>query len=315
MPAMIEAVKRAYVEYSAGRAVFPLRPRIPGRAEGVTLFMPGYLPAAEAMAVKIVSIFPRNPERGLPTLCAAIVLTDDSTGQALAFMEGGVLTAIRTGASSGLATDLLARPEAEVAALIGAGVQARTQLQAVAAVRRLRETRIYDLERAQAEEMARWAGQQGLCQGAILVSATADEAVEGADIVCAATTARRPVFSGEALKPGAHINGVGSFAPDMQEIGEDTMRRAELIVVDSREATLAEAGDLVIPLGNGALAPEKVRTELGEIAGGLKPGRRRPEDITVFKAVGIAALDVAAAKLVYDEAVRRGLGFEIDLNA
>ncbi len=232
------------------------------------------------MAVKIVSVYPRNLERGLPTLCAAVALTDDETGEPLAFMEGGVLTAIRTGASAGVATDLLARSDAAICAIIGAGVQARTQLQAVAAVRDLREVRIYDVAVERAEDMAQWAMRSRLCSGAVMAADSADEAVASADVVCAATTARRPVFSAAALQPGTHINGVGSFTPDMQEIGEDVMQRAALIVVDSREATRGEAGDLRHPVGKGILTLEQVRRRWARLRPARSPAAARPRTST-----------------------------------
>jgi ornithine cyclodeaminase/alanine dehydrogenase-like protein (mu-crystallin family) len=308
---VIRAVRSAYVEYSAGRAIVPLRIPIGTVNGGTTLFMPGYSPRAEAMAVKVVSVFPSNLDLGLPTISALVVLTDGNTGVPLAVMDGASVTATRTGAASGVATDLMARADAAVAAIIGAGVQGRTQLLAVAAVRRLTEVRVFDADRARSEAFA---AEMGAVTGlTVLVAATADEAVDGADVVACATTSRTPVFSGARLSPGAHVNGAGSYTPQMQEVDEQTVLRAAKIVVDSREAVLAEAGDLLVPMGKGLIDAGAVYAEIGEIAAGAKPGRETAEEITFFKHVGIALLDVVTAKLVYERAWELGLGVEIDL--
>jgi ornithine cyclodeaminase/alanine dehydrogenase-like protein (mu-crystallin family) len=308
---VIDAVRTAYTEYSAGKAVIPLRVRIDAVGGGATLFMPGYSPGAEAMAVKVVSVFGENLELGLPTLSALVVLTDGRTGLPLAVMEGGVITALRTGAASGVATDLLARKDAHVAAIIGAGAQGRTQLLAIAEVRRLTEVRVYDRDPVRAEAFAaEMASRTGL---RVRVVAEADAAVSGADIVACATTSTEPVFHGARLSAGAHVNGVGSFTPQMQEVDEATLLRASKIAVDSREAVLAEAGDLLVPMSKGLLTEDSIYAEIGEIAGGSKPGRETEEEITFFKSVGIALLDVVTAKLVFEAAVAQGLGVEVEL--
>jgi ornithine cyclodeaminase/alanine dehydrogenase-like protein (mu-crystallin family) len=308
---VIEAVRSAYMEYSAGEAAVPLRVPIKTANGGTTLFMPGYSPKAEAMAVKVVSVFPSNLELGLPTISALVVLSDGSTGVPLAVMDGASITAIRTGAASGVGTDLMARPDASVAAVIGAGVQGRTQLQALAAVRALTEVRVFDADRARAEAFAAEMGE--LTGLPVRVAATGDEAVDGADIVACATTSRTPVFSGARLAPGAHVNGAGSYTPQMQEVDEETVLRAAKIAVDSREAVLAEAGDLLVPMGKGLIDAGAVYAEIGEIAAGARLGREAPEEITFFKHVGIALLDVVTAKLVYERARARNMGVDIDL--
>jgi ornithine cyclodeaminase/alanine dehydrogenase-like protein (mu-crystallin family) len=308
---VIDAVRAAYTEYSAGKAVIPLRVRIDAVSGGATLFMPGYSPGAEAMAVKVVSVFGKNLELGLPTLSALVVLTDGRTGFPLSVMEGGVITALRTGAASGVATDALARRDAHIAAIIGAGAQGRTQLLAIAEVRLLSEVRVYDSDPARAKAFAaEMASATGLRMRAV---ADADEAVSGAHIVACATTSVEPVFRGALLSPGAHVNGVGSFTPQMREVDEDTLLRSSKIVVDSREAVLAEAGDLLVPMAKGLLTEDRIYAEIGEITGGSKPGRETEEEITFFKTVGIALLDVVTAKLVFEAAVAQGLGVELEL--
>ena len=311
MRSVIDAVRSAYVEYSAGKAFVPVRTPISFDNGGVTLFMPGYSPGAGASVMKIVSVFPDNPSRGLPTISALAVLTDTETGTPLAAMEGGSITALRTGAASGLATDLLARKDAATLAIIGAGVQGRTQLEAISAVREIAVVRVYDRDPARIAAFI--ADMASRISARIAAAATADEAVEGADVIAAATTSKEPVFSADRLAPGAHVNGVGSSTLDAQEIGPDAVCRMDRIVVDSREAAMAEAGDLVVPLRQGRLPADTPWTEIGEIAAGAKPGRQRANELTLFKAVGIAVLDLFAAKLVYERAVAQGRGVTVAL--
>jgi ornithine cyclodeaminase/alanine dehydrogenase-like protein (mu-crystallin family) len=299
----IEAVRRAYVELATGGAVIPLRTAIAQpRHDGVTLCMPGYLSESDALAVKIVSVHGGNPARGLPRIHALVILLEAETGRPLAILEGGSLTALRTGAGSGVATALLARPDACTAAIFGAGVQARTQLLAVAAVRPLRRARIYAPRLEAVQAMIAELRPRLDPAVELLAAHSPAEAVRDADIICTATTSTTPVFDGADLQPGAHINAVGSYQPDVQEIDCETLRRAACIAVDSREAALAEAGDLLIALARGAISADAISAEIGEIAAGLKPGRTRETDITCFKSVGNAAQDVAVAQAVYRSA-------------
>ncbi len=312
----IEIVKRAFVELSTGSANIPLRVAVrQEKHDGVTLFMPGYLSDSESLAVKVVSVHNRNPERHLPLIHAIVVVIDPVTGRPVAAMEGGYLTAIRTGAASGVATDLLARRDAEVAAIIGAGVQARTQILAVAAVRPINRFLIYarDCEKVKAL-IAEMQPQIGSSVELLAVESPS-QAVREARVVCAATTSSTPVFNGEDLQPGAHVNGVGSYKPEMQEIDSATLKRAAKIVVDSREAALAEAGDLIVAIERGEIRLEDVYGEIGEIAAGLKAGRESDDEITYFKSVGNAAQDAAVAQAIYQQALKNNLGVEIDLEA
>jgi ornithine cyclodeaminase/alanine dehydrogenase-like protein (mu-crystallin family) len=311
MPATIAAVRDAYIALSEGRAVVPIRTPITFGDVGLTLYMPGYAQGAGAAVMKIVSVFPGNPQRQLPTIMALAALTDDQTGEPLAIMEAGSLTALRTGAATGVATDLLARKDARTLALIGAGAQATTQLEAILAVRPIDTVRVYDRD---ADRAAAFAAAAATRHGiTVEVMSSADAAVEGVDVVAAATTSRTPVFAGDRLAPGTHVNGVGSSTLDAQELGPDTVCRADKIVVDSREAAMAEAGDLVVPMRQGLLPADAIYAELGEIAAGRLPGRERDDELTVFKAVGIAVLDLYAAKLAYDRALALGLGVHVSL--
>jgi ornithine cyclodeaminase len=313
MKATIDAMKRAFAALSMGQAEVPLRSqlKIPG-SHAVNLFMPAYVrdEAGESLAVKIASVYPENIKMGLPIIHAAVLVLAADTGQPLALIEGSTLTAIRTGAASGAATDLLARENARTAAIIGAGVQARTQLEAVCSVRSIEFAWIYDPNSDRVHEFVTEMAGKGPIPRDLRPAANSAQAVADADVICTATTSHGSVFPDEALKPGVHINGVGSYTPEMQEIPEETIRRA-LVVVDSLPAALAEAGDLIVPLTKGVITRHHLETELGEIASGLKPARASPEQVTVFKSVGVAVQDAAAAKLALQNARAFGLGQEI----
>ncbi len=309
----VAVVKDAFRQLSAGQADVPLRPRIevPDHS-GVSMFMPAYVSGTGDLGIKVVSIFNNNPAKNLPLIFAVVLVLDAETGQPVALLEGGTITAIRTGAASGAATDLLARPDSHVAAIIGSGVQARTQLEAICTVRQIREARVYGLDAEQTRTFAREMAGRGPIPQAVRAVDNSAEAVRGADIICCATTSSTPVFDGSDLKPGAHVNGIGSYTPTMQEVGAETVRRA-LVVVDSRKSALAEAGDLIIPLKAGLIGEDHIHAELGEIVAGTRPGRTSPEQITYFKACGVAVQDAAAARRALQNAERLNLGTTVDL--
>jgi len=314
MTAAVAAMKKAFAELARGEVTLPLRTQLDVSAHGgVALFMPAYAAGSDALAVKAVAVYPRNAQRGLPTIHGVVLVFEASSGRPVALLEGGALTAIRTGAASGAATDLLARPDAGVAAIIGSGVQARTQLEAVCAVRPIQEVRVYSTNPEQAEQFAREMSGQGAIPSCVVVAADADSAVQGADVVCTATTSFTPVFSASALSSGCHVNAVGSFRPDMQEIPTETVRQARL-VVDQREAVLAEAGDVIIPLQQGAIDESHIHTELGAIASGQATGREDARQITLFKSVGLAVQDAVAASVALERAEAEGLGTVIQLD-
>jgi ornithine cyclodeaminase/alanine dehydrogenase-like protein (mu-crystallin family) len=310
----VDVVKSAFRELFIGRADIPLRTVLSlPKHDGVTLFMPGYLSDSESLAVKVVSVHNRNPERNLPLINAVVVVIDPATGQAVAAIEGGYLTALRTGAGSGAATDLLARRDAEVATILGAGAQARAQTLAVAAVRPIKRFWIYARRRDQVEEMVAEIRPQLGPSIELLVADSPSQAVRDALVICAATTSLTPVFDGADLRPGAHVNGIGSYRPGMQEIDCVTLRRASKIVVDSREGALTEAGDLIVAIERGEIQLSDIYAEIGEIAAGLKAGREDDDEITYFKSVGNAAQDAAVAQAIYQRAMRDDLGVEVDL--
>ncbi|MFQ5410143.1 MAG: ornithine cyclodeaminase family protein [Anaerolineales bacterium] len=318
MAAAVEGMKTAFRQLSAGAAAVPLRSRVDvPNVNGVSLFMPAHVPdetggSAGTLAVKVVSVFGDNPKRGRPIIYGVVMVLDAATGQPLALMEGGSLTAIRTGAGSGAATDLLARPDARVAAIFGSGAQARTQLEAVCTVRSIEQVWVYSPTPGHADAFATDVGGQGRVPSDVLVANSPRQAVQAADIICAATTSSVPVFDGQDLKPGAHINGVGSFTPEMQEVDVATVRRS-LVVVDAREAALAEAGDLIHPINSGDIGEDHIHAELGEIVAGTKPGRTSDDQITYFKSCGVAVQDAVAAGIALAEAERLGLGTTVTL--
>lgn len=313
MASAIAAMKEAFRQLSQGQADVPLRSRLDvADHAGVTLIMPSYLRRTGELAVKIVSVFSENPSRQLPTIHAVVVALDATSGAPTAILEGASLTAIRTGAASGAATDALARPDSRTAAIFGSGVQARTQLEAICTVRPIERVWIYSLDPPGAQRMADECAGRSPIPSEVRVAASPTEAAEGADIICTATTSSSPVFPDAAIRDGTHINAIGSFTPTMQEIDPQTIRRA-LLVVDSRQAVLAETGDLILPIQDGTLTPDDIHAELGEILSGSAPGRSDASQVTLFKSVGLAVQDAVAARAALEGAVALGLGTTVRL--
>ncbi len=305
----IDACARALAELSAGQAVMPVRTTtaVPPHA-GAMLSMPAYLGRADALGSKIVTVYARNPERGLPTILAVVLVHDPATGAVLAIMDGATLTAVRT--ASGAATRHLATPGPKVLAVLGAGVQGRSHLWAMREVAQVTRCRIYSRTRAKAEAFQR--DLEPRFGVPIDVVDSAEAAVRDADLVVLATTAVQPIVRWEWFRPGCHINAVGSHAPTARELDSETVARAR-VVVDSREAVFAECGDVLIPLQEGRITRDHVADELGEVIEGTKPGRTHPDQVTLFKSVGVAVEDVATAALVYRKALARGVGTMVDL--
>ena len=310
----IEAMKTAYAALSSGTAVVPLRTRLPiPNSEALSLFMPAVVTSQEgdALAIKVVSLFPTNPVRGLAYIQAAVLVLDPETGQAIALLEGSSLTAIRTGAAGGAAIDLLARKDSKVVAIFGSGAQGRTQLEAACTARPIETAFIFGGAAGKAQSFAAEMKGKGNITQDIRVAGSAREAIENADIICTATTSSRPVFDDRDVKPGTHISAVGSYTPDMQEVPAETLQRAK-IFVDSRSASMEEAGDLIQPIRAGLFDETHICGELGEVVSGQLPGRRSPEEITYFKSVGIAVQDAMAAQVALTNARKMNLGTEVD---
>lgn len=294
MADVIAAMREAFVSLSVGQVTLPPRGVLEGE-HGITLTMP--VTDGRQISVKVVTLYPGNPERGLPLTQAMLLLMDAETGSPLALMDARVLTGLRTGAACGLATDLLARPDAQSLAVIGAGAMARQGIEAIRQVREIKEIRIFGRSRTQ--ELAEEVGGSPC--------ASAHEATADVDIILCATSSKTPVLELADIKPGAHINGVGSFTPEMAELAPDLVREAR-VIVDHRDSAWTEAGDLL----QADIETSHADTELGEVAGGLKPGRTSEEEITFFKSVGNAVQDLATARLVYQRAEEMGLGTEFD---
>lgn len=320
MAACIEAQEHAFREHGLGRAHTPHRLGMPvGGQAGLYVAMPAYLEhlaldetgSGGAMAVKVLTFYPDNPtHRQRPAITATVLLHEPHSGALLAIIDGAALTGLRTAAGSALATRYLARPEAALVGVLGAGVQAEAHLAAMCEVRPIRAARVYsrspERRRALAERMA--------AQLKLEVSPvdSAGAAVAGADIVVTATSAREPIVAGDWFAEGVHINCVGSGLPDRRELDDQIVLRSK-IVVDTYASALEEAGDLLIPMANGLLTTEAIHAELGEIITGRRPGRTSEREITLFKSVGVALQDVAAAAWAYRRARALGLGREVEL--
>jgi ornithine cyclodeaminase/alanine dehydrogenase-like protein (mu-crystallin family) len=310
MSQAIEAMRRAFGQLSANQADLPLRTRLQ-TDQGLLLFMPAFLRQSREIGFKMVSIWGDNPAKGLPAVIAVAMVVDPDTGEPKAIINGEMLTALRTGAGGGLATDLLARPDARIVAVFGSGVQARAQLEAVGVVRQIEEVRIFGRTPSSVEkfaaEVAAWPEAPRM-----VIAGSRKDAIVGADIVITATTSDKPVFDGRDLGPGTHVTGVGSYAPHMQEVDEETVGQAK-IVVDSLQACLAEAGDLIVALEKNVISKVDIHAELGQIVNGERPGRESWEEITFFKSVGLAVQDAAAANEVLRAAESQGLGTVVEL--
>jgi ornithine cyclodeaminase len=308
-PDLIEAMRSVLVEFSAGATQQPLRTVLQvGVEQAFFGVMPACVPALDAMGTKLVTVFEGNAARGLPTHLATIVLLDPSSGALVAIVDGRYITEARTAAVSAVATALLARPDAGVLALIGSGVQARSHLDALVHVRTLREVRVWSPDPARRRSFVERTTPPPACR---MVEATSPrDAVDGADLIVLVSAARQPVVRGEWVRPGAHICAVGACRPDQREMDTALVRGAR-VFVDSRTGALAEAGDLLIPIAEGAITPAHLAGEIGELAAGRVAGRGSPDEITIFKSLGMAVEDVAAAHLAVARARARGLGREI----
>lgn len=306
----INAVEKAFSELANGTAVLPLRLNItpPG---GLCLYMPAYLKESGALACKAVSVYKDNPGKfNIPTTIGKVLLQNPETGEVICIMDGGYLTAVRTGAASGAATKYLAREgKGQTAGIFGAGVQAKMQLWAVAEARNLKKAVVYDVSSDASDKfIAEMTPKLNL---EISKASSVDE-VLNSDIICTATSSQVPLFDGSKLKEGTHINGIGSHTPNARELDTETIKRS-LFVGDSLEACFNEAGDIMIPLKEKSITHAHFHAELGEIITGKKKGRTDEKQITLFKSNGLAIQDAAAAKLVYDSAKKKGIGTEVNL--
>jgi len=314
MDQTIAAMKDAFASLSNGTAVVPLRTRLSiSNHDALSLFMPAYMQSDSggALAVKVVSLFPKNPSRGLAYIQAAMLVLDAETGRAIALLEGSALTAIRTGAGSGAAIDLLARKDSQVVAIFGTGPQGRTQLEAACAARNIETAFIYNPTQEKAQAFAEQLTGYYSMPKDIRVAKSPREAVEYADIICTATSSIRPLFEDKDVKSGTHISAIGGYTPEMQELPVETVARAR-IVVDSYATVMDEAGDIVQAIQAGLIKESDIHAELGEIVLGKKSGRQSEDEITFFKSVGNAVQDAAAAQLALQNAREMKLGVNVE---
>jgi ornithine cyclodeaminase/alanine dehydrogenase-like protein (mu-crystallin family) len=306
MDDLIGAMETALIAYSGGRVQQPLRTVLEvGARKAFFGLMPAFVPHPPALGAKLVTVYGSNLALGLPSHMATIVLLDPATGELLALLDGRYITEARTAAVSALSTRLLAREDAATLAIVGSGVQARSHLEAIGRVRRLAEVRVWS--RSAAHRAAFANDMQPRTQASIVAADSAEEAVNGAAIVVLATSAKEPVVQSDWIADGTHICAVGACRPDQREMEGALVGRSR-VFVDSRAGALAEAGDIVLAIRDGAFAPGRIAGELGELAAGRVPGREHAAQITLFKSLGMAVEDVAAAHLAYVRATERGLG-------
>ena len=281
MEELIPAMEKALIDFSAGKVTQPVRSVIAVDPPGGFF---GMMPALtlDGLGIKIVTFYASNADRGIPTHMATIFLVDPETGAPLAVMDGTLITEMRTAAVSAAATKLLGSPDAKVLAILGSGVQARSHVEALRLVRNFEEIRVWSPTKAHAEQLAKEIGAKAM---------SAEEAVRGADVVVTATNSKTAVLKGSWLKPGCHVNAVGACRPDWRELDDEAM--ANIVFVDSREAAIKESGDVI-------LSRTKIHAELGEALAGKVPPRAN--ETTVFKSLGMAVEDIAAALLVYESA-------------
>lgn len=314
MEEAVEIVKDAYVQLSAKQAQSPVRTVLLLKNPGETaLIMPGYLEKTQALGAKMVTVIPENPKRGIPATQALVIFFDAETGRASAILEGTLLTRLRTGAATGAAAQVFSRPESKSLALFGAGGQAFHQVLGVLAVRPIERIRIFDPVGERVDALLGRLRHTPQSQGMDMAKAPSPaQTLEGADIVVTVTSSSAPVFDGALLKEGVHINALGAFRPDMQEVDETTIRRSR-VFVDSMAACLEEAGDIIIPLQKGGIDRAAIVGEIGEVISGSKPGRRSSSDITYFKSVGNSVQDISVGQAILQKAREKSLGQEVEL--
>ena len=311
MDDLIETMAAALSEFSARAVIQPLRTVLEvGQKKSFFGVMPAYMPSRAALGTKLVTVFESNAERGLPTHLATVILLDPETGALLALMDGRYITEARTAAVSAVSVQKLARTDASVLAIIGSGVQARSHLEAIARVRPLSEIRVWSPTATRVAEFV--ASMQPHSAAPIIAAVTAEQAVRGASLVVLATSAREPVIRDEWVAAGAHVCAVGACRPTQREMDARLVARGALYV-DSLEAALVEAGDIVLAVKDGSIDASHIRGEIGAVVGGSVKGRSSNEELTIFKSLGMAVEDVAAAQLVYQRAISQGRGLMIDV--
>lgn len=320
MPTCMELMAQALASLSRGEVVLPLRPviRIPDTPNAFAV-MPAYSADLKASCAKLISVYPDNHGTALDSHQGMVALFDGTNGRPLAIMDAFSITAIRTAAVSGVATRLLARRDARTVAILGAGTQGRSHVDAMLAAHPFDRVIVWSRTAGHAAALVTEAeGRYGpgpvsrARPAEFVVVEDIDAAVREADVVCTVTASREPILRGGWLRPGTHVNAVGSSLPTARELDTETVRRAR-VFVDRRESAASEAGDLIIPMRDGAIGPDHIVAELGELVLGKAAGRVDDHEITVFKSLGLAVEDLACAAYLYERAAREGIGVTVDL--
>lgn len=315
MEECIADVEKAFQYGQDGKTISPIRFSVPHeKLNAETLYMPSYIEAEDYTSVKVVSIFPTNASKGRSVLQSVTLLTDAVTGEHVAMMNASYLTILRTGASSGVATKYLARQDSKTCAVLGCGAQSLGQIQAVMAVQELDQIILYNRTIEKARMLSKelrmlypdWSGR-------IRIEGNPNEAVRHSDIVICSTKSNTPIFNGDVLRAGTHINAIGSYQPHMQEVDVQTLLKSNKIVVDTKEGALHEAGDFLVPLREGLWNPNAIFGEIGDIICGKIKGRSSDDEITLYKSVGIGYLDTMVAVSVYNKAIAAGIGMKFDI--
>lgn len=311
MSECIEIMNDALKSLARGEVLLPLRPVmwLPDKT-GALAMMPTYSSSLAKIAVKIISVFPGNRNTRYDSHQGAVLLFDSTYGQLLAMIDASSITAIRTAAVSGVATKLLAREEASDLAILGSGVQARTHLESMLCSRNISRIRIWSRNRDHAREFAKRESERHTCS--IEIVSEAKDAVREADIICTTTSSHQPILFGEWISPGAHVNAVGASVSTARELSTSAVAKSKLFV-DRLESALKEAGDFLIPKSENVVDDNHIVGEIGDVLLGKIPGRKSPEEITLFKSVGIAIEDLAAAQFIYEEALKNGIGVSVEL--
>jgi ornithine cyclodeaminase len=308
----MHVVAEALADLARGEGVQPLRDGflLPAR-QGVLAWMPGSLAAEKPFGIKVLSVIGKASEMGLDSHQGGVMIFDPIEGRPLALVEAGAITAVRTAAVSAVATDLLARKEASRLAILGSGTQARSHIEAMLAVRPIQNIRIWNRTPKHAKELAE--RQSTAHSIPVEVATSVEMAVKNADIVCTTTSSKDPILSGTLLEPGMHVNAVGASIPSCRELDGEVLRRATLFT-DRRESLATEAGEYIAALEMGVIKVDDEVAEIGELLVGKREGRASSREITVFRSLGLAVEDVAAAHLVYANAVERGVGTQVDFS-
>ncbi|MEX3624052.1 ornithine cyclodeaminase family protein [Viridibacillus arvi] len=309
MNEVMDCVAQALNEFSASRTETPIRLSLPFGLANTGLVMPSVAEELQTMGVKYVTVVPDNKKTG-KTIQGVVLLSDIETGEPLALLEGSFLTLIRTGALSGVATKYFARENAKVLGVIGTGEQAKGLCEAVLAARDIEEIHLFNRSDSKAKEFAQFLEEKFKVE--TVLCDNPNEVVRKADILVTATSSTIPVFT-EALKPGTHVNAVGSFRPTMQELPSSAIASAHKVIVEAKDAALEETGDLHVPIQEGVFSENGIHAELGKVVSGEMSGRENDEEITVFKSVGLAIADIVVAKYLYDKAIANKAGVHVEL--